>query len=148
MAPFRFRLASVLRYRERRREDRRQELRDIEQAKEAIRSDIERLEENLGRIRSDIEGRQGQLVSLAELQLGADFAQALAARIRECRHMLSALEARAVAKRTELLQANRDVKTLEQLRERRRERHRLEESRAEQKLIDEAGQRGAMEKRH
>ncbi|HTM08446.1 MAG TPA: flagellar export protein FliJ [Verrucomicrobiae bacterium] len=147
MALFRFRLASVLRYRERRREDRRLELRDIEQAKEAIRSEIERLEERLGRIRGDIEVQSGQVVSLAELQLGADFAQAVAARIRERRRTLSALEGRAVAKRTELLQANRDVKTLEQLRERRRERHRLEEARAEQKLIDEVGQRRMIEKR-
>jgi flagellar export protein FliJ len=82
-------------------------------------------------------------VSPEELRLGADFSQSLSLRIRECRRLLADIESRASSKRAELLEANRDVKTLEQLRERRRERHRLEESRAEQKLTDEAGQRAS-----
>jgi flagellar FliJ protein len=148
MSAFRFRLASVLRYRERKREDKRLELRDIELAKEKINSEIERLEANLDRLCLDMEQEEAKPIALTELRLAADFSQALAARIRECRRLLLDIERRAAAKRVELLDANRDVKSLEQLRERRRERHRLEESRAEQKLTDEAGQRGAAGKRH
>jgi flagellar protein FliJ len=148
MSAFRFRLASVLRYRERKREDKRLELRDIELAKEKINSEIERLEANLDRLCLDMEQEEAKPIALTELRLAADFSQALAARIRECRRLLLDIERRAAAKRVELLDANRDVKSLEQLRERRRERHRLEESRAEQKLTDEAGQRGAVGKRH
>jgi flagellar export protein FliJ len=148
MAPFRFRLASVLRYRERTLENKRLELRDIEQAKENLRAEIERLDQSLNGFRQEMEGHVGKVVSLTEIQLATDFSQAVAARIRERRHLLAALESRLVAKRAELLQANRDVKTLEQLRERRRERHRLEEERTEQKLTDEIGQRGALGKRH
>jgi flagellar protein FliJ len=148
MSAFRFRLASVLRYRERKREDKRLELRDIELAKEKINSEIERLEANLDRLCLDMEQEEAKPIALTELRLAADFSQALAARIRGCRRLLVDIERRAAAKRVELLDANRDVKSLEQLRERRRERHRLEESRAEQKLTDEAGQRGAVGKRH
>ena len=144
MSAFRFRLASVLRYRERKREDKRLELRDIELAKEKINSEIERLEANLDRLCLDMEQEEAKPIALTELRLAADFSQALAARIRECRRLLLDIERRAAAKRVELLDANRDVKSLEQL----RERHRLEESRAEQKLTDEAGQRGAVGKRH
>lgn len=148
MAPFRFRLASVLRYRERTRENKRLELRDIEQAKENLRSEIDHLEQSLNGFRQEMEGQAGKVISLTDLQLAADFSQAITSRIRECRRRLAALESRLVAKRAELLQANRDVKTLEQLRERRRERHRLEEARAEQKITDEVGQRGTLDKRH
>src|SRR5215470_6085545 len=117
MAPFRFRLSSVLRFRERTRENKRLELRDIEQAKENVRAEIDRLEESLERFRREMDSHAGKTVSLAELQLAADFSQTVASRIRERRRLLAALESRLVAKRTELLQANRDVKTLEQLRE-------------------------------
>jgi flagellar protein FliJ len=147
MAPFRFRLASVLRYRERKREDKRLELREVEQAQARLRGEIERLETRLERLSLDIEELPVLPVAPVELRLGADFSQTLSLRIRECRRLLADIESRASAKRAELLEANRDVKTLEQLRERRRERHRLEESRAEQKLTDEAGQRGAIRTR-
>jgi flagellar protein FliJ len=143
MAAFRFRLASVLRYRERKREDKRLELREVEQAQSRLRGEIERLEARLERLSLDIEDLPVRPIAPVELRLGADFSQALSLRIRECRRLLAEIESRASAKRAELLEANRDVKTLEQLRERRRERHRLEESRAEQKLTDEAGQRGS-----
>jgi len=141
VAAFRFRLASVLRFRERKREDKRLELREVEQAQSRLRGEIERLEARLERLSLDIEELPVRPIAPVELRLGADFSQALSSRIRECRRLLAEIDSRASAKRVELLEANRDVKTLEQLRERRRERHRLEESRAEQKLTDEAGQR-------
>jgi flagellar export protein FliJ len=143
VAAFRFRLASVLRYRERKREDKRLELREVEQAQSRLRGEIERLEARLERLSLDIEDMPVRPIAPVELRLGADFSQALSLRIRECRRLLAEIDSRASAKRAELLEANREVKTLEQLRERRRERHRLEESRAEQKLTDEAGQRGS-----
>jgi flagellar FliJ protein len=144
MAVFRFRLNSVLRYRERKREDRRLELRALEQAKENIAAEIDRLERALDRQRKEIDEQQGKFVSSAEMQLAADFVLRTTERIRERRGVLALVEKRAVEKREELLEANRDVKSLEQLRERRREKHRLEEAREEQKLTDEVGQRRAL----
>jgi flagellar FliJ protein len=141
---FKFRLASVLRFRERKREDRRLELRALEQAKENLVSDIERLEQSLVRQRNEMEARQGKFVSVAEMRLAADFVQRVTDRIRERKSVLAIVEAKAAAKRDELLEANRDVKSLEQLRERRREKHRVEEAREEQKLTDEVGQRTAL----
>jgi flagellar FliJ protein len=141
MAVFKFRLSSVLRFRERKREDRRLELRALEQAKQHIVSEIDRLERSLVRQRTDMDKRQGKFVAVAEMRLAGDFAQKVTDRIRERRGVLAVVEQKAAAKREELLEANRDVKSLEQLRERRRERHRVEEAREEQKLSDEVGQR-------
>jgi flagellar FliJ protein len=144
MALFRFRLASVLRYRERMREDKRLELRALEQAKENLLSEIDSLEQSLSRQRKEMDERQGKFVAVAEMRLAADFARRATDRIRERRSVLAIVEKRAAEKREELLEANRDVKSLEQLRERRRERHRVEEAREEQKLTDEVGQRLAL----
>jgi flagellar FliJ protein len=141
MAAFKFRLSSVLRFRERKREDKRLELRALEQAKQHIVSDIDRLEQSLVRQRTEMDKQRGKFVAVAEMRLAADFAQKVTDRIRERRGVLAIVEQKAAAKREELLEANRDVKSLEQLRERRRERHRIEEAREEQKLTDEVGQR-------
>jgi flagellar FliJ protein len=141
MAAFRFRLSSVLRFRERKREDRRLELRALEQAKQHIVSEIERLEQSLVRQRTEIDKQRGKFVAVEEMRLAADFAQKVTDRIRERRGVLAIVAEKAAAKRAELLEINRDVKSLEQLRERRRERHRVEEAREEQKLTDEVGQR-------
>jgi flagellar FliJ protein len=141
MALFRFRLNSVLRYRERKREDKRLELRALEQAKENIVAEIDRLEQSLARQRKEMDEQRGKFVAVAELRLAADFVQRTTDRVRERRGVLALVEQRAAEKREDLLEANRDVKSLEQLRERRRERHRLEEAREEQKLTDEVGQR-------
>jgi flagellar FliJ protein len=141
MAAFRFRLSSVLRFRERKREDRRLELRALEQAKQHIVSEIERLEQSLVRQRTEIDKQRGKFVAVEEMRLAADFAQKVTDRIRERRGVLAIVAEKAAAKRAELLETNRDVKSLEQLRERRRERHRVEEAREEQKLTDEVGQR-------
>ena len=144
MASFRFRLASVLRHRERLREDRRVELRAIEQAKNNLSAEIEGLEQSFAEQRREMEGQEGKVFSIAELRLGADFSQRLLERIRERRAALAAVEQRAAAKREELLAADREVKSLEQLRGKLKERHRLDEDREEQKLIDEMGQRRAV----
>jgi flagellar FliJ protein len=141
VALFRFRLSSVLRFRERKREDKRLELRALEQAKEQIVSEIERLDQSLLRQRTEMDKQRGKFIAVADLRLAADFAQKVTDRIRERRGVLAIVEQKAAAKREELLEANRDVKSLEQLRERRRERHRVEEAREEQKLTDEVGQR-------
>jgi flagellar export protein FliJ len=141
MAAFRFRLGSVLRHRERKREDRRVELRAIEQAKNNLIAEIDGFERSFAGQRREMEGQEGKVLSIAELKLGADFSQRLLERIRERRAALVAVEQRAAAKREELLQADREVKSLEQLRGKLKERHRLEEDREEQKLLDEVGQR-------
>jgi flagellar FliJ protein len=141
MAAFKFRLSSVLRFRERKREDKGLELRALDQAKQHIVSEIDRLEQSLVRQRTEMDKQRGKFVAVVEMRIAADFAQKVTDRIRERRGVLAIVEQKAAAKREELLEANRDVKSLEQLRERRRERHRIEEAREEQKLTDEVGQR-------
>jgi len=141
MAAFRFRLASVLRYRERYREERRLEF--VREAKERkqLTDEIRRLEQLLS---SQIEGMAdegGQCVTGADLQLRGEFILHTTQRIQEYRTLLVTVEQRLEEKRLVLLHADREVKSLEQLKARRREQHRRQENAKEQRSADEVGQR-------
>ena len=76
-----------------------------------------------------------------ELRLQADYAGSLERRIRNQRVVLAKFDEKIVAKREELVEAMRSVKTLEQLRKRRAEKFRQEEDIEQQKFDDEIAQR-------
>jgi flagellar export protein FliJ len=143
MAAFRFRLAPVLRYRERRREEKQLELFTLEDAKARLAAEISKLETLL---LAQAEAPRGQELSSADLRLLGDFAQKAARRIREQRGLLAAIQSKLEEKRAEVLQADTEVKSLEQLSSRLRERHRREANADEQKLTDEVGQRRYLDK--
>lgn len=143
MAAFRFRLAPVLRYRERRREEKQLELFTLEDAKARLAAEISKLETLL---LAQAEAPRGQELSSADLRLLGDFAQKAARRIREQRGLLAAIQSKLEEKRAEVLQADTEVKSLEQLSSHLRERHRREANADEQKLTDEVGQRRYLDK--
>lgn len=141
MAVFHFRLASVLRYRERVREERRRELQTLQEARERLTSEIKRLEQILTWQTEEMEEQQGKMLSVADLRLHGDFSRRLAQSIREKRRLLATVQGKLGEKRGEVIHANREVKSLEQLRHRFWERHRQQGNMEEQKLVDEVGQR-------
>jgi len=141
MAVFRFRLASVLRYRERIREEKRQELRTLEEAEEHLASEVKKLERILTHQTKELEEQRGKILSVVELRLQGDFTQRVVQRIKERRKLLATVHKKLVKKRDEVVQADRGVKSLEQLHHRFWERHRRQENTDEQKLVDEIGQR-------
>jgi flagellar FliJ protein len=140
MAVFRFRLASVLSYRERIKEERLWELHPLEEAKAHLASEMQRLEQLLIRRTQEAEDQQGKVLSLRDFRLHEDFTQRVIQRMKERSELLTAVQKRLEAKRAEVIQADRDVKTLEQLRDRWKERHRQQEAKSEQQTIDEIGQ--------
>lgn len=143
MAAFHFRLAPVLRYRERRREEKQLELSTLEDATARLAAEIGKLEALL---LAQAAAPQGQELSSADLRLVGDFTQHAARRIREQRELLAAVQSKLEEKRAEVLQADREVKSLEHLSSRLQQRHRREANTDEQKLADEVGQRRYLDK--
>lgn len=141
MAVFRFRLASVLRYRERVKEAKRLELRALEEAGECLVSEIRMLEQALVRQTREMEEQEGKILSAAEIKIRGLFSHGVAQTIRKKNGLLAMVREKLREKRTELVQANTEVKSLERLEHRSLKNHRMRENREEQKLVDESGQR-------
>jgi flagellar FliJ protein len=140
MAAFRFRLAPVLRYRERLREETRLEFAALDEARARLAQTISEMESRLFQAK-ELGGADRNTLESAELRLYGDFVQQAERKIHEQRERLAALEQALEEKRAAVLQANREVKSLEQLKGRLQERHRREVNADEQKRTDEVGQR-------
>lgn len=147
MAAFRFRLASVLRYRSRIREAKQGELQILEGAKEQVLAEVRRQEQMIMQHTKDMEEQQGKIVSALNVRLQGDFSQHASQRIREQYQLLAMVQGRIAEKRQEVAQADKDVKSLEQLRIRLWERYRHQESSEEQEIIDEIAQRAYYDKK-
>jgi len=118
MAKFKFRLATLLRLREFARDERRSELARAYRADEIIAGEEQLLMRDLA--------RRYELVLTAQKQHVHQQRQAVRAEIEK--------------RRRALVEANRGVRVLEELREKQRRRHRGNEQRLEIKQLDEVAQ--------
>ena len=141
MAAFNFRLTSVLRFRERIQEEKQWELRALTATHQQMEEQILALEQEALDIETAMARQQGQLFSATELRLQADYTGSLERRIRIQRVALTKLNEKIVAKREELVEAMRSVKTLEQLGKRLEQKFRQKENIEQQKLSDQIAQR-------
>lgn len=147
MATFHFRLAAVLRYRTRLREERQSEYQTLAKAKQLLMDDIHRQEQLLEQQAQELENQRDSILSALEVRLQGDFSHHLSHRIHEHYKLLALLQGQLDEKREAVIQADKDVKSLEQLRMRLWERHRYHESTEELKQIDEIGQRKFTDKK-
>ena len=142
MPPYRFRLATLLRLREGDRDQRRAQLAEAYQAEDKLRQQIVEIDRQLADLRHDysaqaapgtvlvdrlVSTQRYELVLMSQKQTQQKQAQLLAAEV-ERRRLL-------------LVEADREVRVLEKLRERQQERHRADEARQETKLLDEVALR-------
>jgi flagellar FliJ protein len=147
LAQFRFRLATLLRLREVTRDERRSELAEAYQAAGVLAEQegrlAEELRDNLQCIRDA--SHPGELD--VDALLGRHRHQLLLAAQRQfLDRQRQQVEAEIELRRQRLLEADRDVKALEKLRERKRDRFKYEEHRKETKQLDEvAARRGSEE---
>lgn len=142
MAEFRFRLATLLRVRETARDECRVSLADAQRADEELRDQLARL----GEIRLGLQEecrKAAEPGSLDVERLAESHRYDAALRVEEdgLRRRRETLAAEIEQRRQAVLAADRDVRVLEKLRERRLQRHRIEEGRQESKLLDEAALR-------
>jgi flagellar export protein FliJ len=138
---FQFRLATVLRFRERIKEEKQWELQTLFAERQRLEEEIQRVEQEWTRVGEMIAAAAGNIFSGIELRLHSDYTGVLVRRIEATRAALLMVEAKLAAKREELIEAARDVKTLEQLRARLEQNFRRQQNALEQKVADEIGQR-------
>lgn len=141
MATFKFRLAPVLRYRERIKEEKQWELRALNEARRKMEEEICLLEQELHDSEEAVVGEEGRIYSVNELRLYGDHVSRLCGWIREKHRVLEALDQKLDEKRGELVEALRAVKTLEQLFKRLEAKFHREQEIEERKLADETSQR-------
>ena len=138
MAKFKFRLATLLRLREADRDERRGELAEAYQADQIMENQQKELEANLAELA--LKCREAVAPGPVDVDRLVD-TQRFEILFREQRqHLLQQREAAAVEierRRARLVEANREVRVLEKLKERQMQRHREEEGRREVKVLDE-----------
>ncbi len=140
-ATFQFRLAAVLRFRERIKEEKQFELRAVLLEQARLEEELRSLESRLENVGAAASAPGDQIYAAFELKFQDDYAQLLDKLVEQRRAALSAFCETVRQKQQQLAEAAREVKTLELLRQRRAEKFRLWQNAEEQKFIDEIGQR-------
>ena len=139
MPKFHFRLATLLRLREDARDERRVELADSQRADAELEMQLSRLQAEQRQLQGEC--RKAAAPGSVDVSRLAE-AQAYAATLREreagVQRKRQTLAVEIERRRAALLEADRDVQTLEKLRDHQSDAYRQEEDRREGKRLDEA----------
>jgi len=139
MPIFRFRLAPVLRIRERLRETQRLAFVEVEEERLRVVEEIQQLEERLASYTQEMARTDGLTLIVEDFRLYGDFIQQLNRTLRIKHELLHQVEEKREAQRLALLEADAGVKSLEQLKSRLTKRHLHEEAVIAQQQADEVG---------
>jgi flagellar protein FliJ len=141
MADFKFRLATLLRIREAARDERRMDLADSRRTEESLQQQLERLHAERERVTEAARELVGPgAVAVNRWADAHRYQQMLESRRCQLSAQLAELAAEIDRRREVLLEADRDVRTLERIRETQRLRHHQETHRQENRRLDEAVQ--------
>jgi flagellar FliJ protein len=145
---FKFRLQTLLRLRIAERDQRRAELAKAIRAEEMLRGDLRKL----GQERAEAVQRGRELKSPGSANVDAllqthRYEMVLAAQSRQLETQIAQVQAEAERRRLILVEADRQVRVLEKLRERQAAAHRREADRLEMKQLDEAAVLGYVHRR-
>ncbi len=149
MAKFKFRLATLLRLRELARDERRAQLAQAYRAEELLEEQGRQLEQHLSGLRrwTRLAAGPGE-IEVDRLLEARRFEAILLAQRQQVDQQREAIAREVERRRQALVEANREVQVLENLRARQHERHRAEENRRDIKSLDEiALQRALREER-
>lgn len=139
MSKFRFRLATLLRLRETTRDERRVQLAETQRTDAELQAQLTRLDGEQRQVQSDRRKAAGPgAVDVPRLVETDRYASTLRARETELHRQRETLAAEIDRRRHALLEADREVQTLEKLRQTQSQAHRQEEDRRESKQLDEA----------
>jgi flagellar export protein FliJ len=142
MAKFTFRMATLLKLRESARDERQAQLARAQRAADILRRQQEALEEEARRLeqQSRMAVRPGR-IDVNHLLHARRYELVLRAQQQDLRQQQETVDAEVQRRQRALVEANREVRVLELLREKLWARHRDEESRQEIKQLDEVAQR-------
>ncbi|MEN6452208.1 MAG: flagellar export protein FliJ, partial [Thermoguttaceae bacterium] len=139
MPEFRFRLDTLLRVRKSTRDRRRLLLAESQRADDRLQEQLLRLQAERNRLLSDRRQAAGTgAIDVGRLVEAERYDAALRSQEAEIDRQRASLATEIQARREKLLQADREAKALEKLRERQQSRHRGEEERRASKQLDEA----------
>jgi flagellar export protein FliJ len=145
MAKFHFRLATLLRLRETVRDERRVQLAEVERADADLQARLTGLERQRQQLQRECRTAAGPgEVDVPHMVEAHQYAVALQVQEADIEQQRRSLAAEIERRRQALIEADRDVQTLEKLRESQRQSHRQEEERQEGKRLDEAALRGPL----
>ncbi len=142
MPKFRYRLASLLKLREATRDERRAELAEAYQAETVLAQRRRELDDAIHENRKHLRQTAGPGQVDVDTLVGGHRHQLLLAAQRQLMdQQRQQLEAEIERRRERLVEADREVRALEKLRERQRDRFQYEEDRKEIKRLDEVAAR-------
>ncbi len=143
MAPFRFRLTTLLRIREGERDECRSRLADAERAEEIVEARIEEIGAEIVAVRQEaVRLSRGGPVDVDQLMEAQRFELLLMADRQASQEQLKLIAAEVERRREAVVAADREVRILERLRETQRDRYNGEQLRQERKLLDEVATQG------
>jgi flagellar protein FliJ len=144
MTKFKFRLATFLKLRGATRDERRTELAQAYRADDVLREHLDGVRQELGALQGECRRAVGPgNVDLDRLVEAQRYELNLRSRHAQLGKQREALAAEIERRRLALVEANREVRVLEKLRENQSLRHQHEENRQEIKQLDETAQRQA-----
>lgn len=145
MAKFQFRMTSLLRVRESLRDQRRGELAAAFRADEVLQQRLQHVRQELTWLLEQCRRAAGPgTVDVDRLIESQRYDLTLRAMQKQIEDQRRALAAEIERRRGALVEADREVRTLEKLRDRQREQYALDEGRRDVKRLDEVAQQRAI----
>jgi flagellar FliJ protein len=141
MARFQFRLAVLLQLREAVRDERRSQLAEAFRLADSLEAQRQQFLDNLHELNQQRSVATG-LIDVDRLLSASRYEAVLMLEIRNLERQQAAVATEIEKRREALVDADRDVRSLEQLREAQLERHREEQERRQMKVLDEVALRG------
>ena len=140
MARFQFRLAVLLQLREAVRDERRSQLAEAFRLADSLEAQRRQFMDNLHELNRQRSVATG-LIDVDRLLAASRYEAVLMLEIRNLERQQAAVATEIEKRREALVEADREVRSLEQLREAQRERHREEQERRSMKVLDEVALR-------
>jgi flagellar export protein FliJ len=138
MSAFRFRLATLLRFREARRDERRGQLAEAQEAEQLILQRVAEIERELVELqRHSLDAARPGTVNVDRLAEAARYEMILKVERESADQQRQAVAAEVAKRREALVAADREVRVIEKLRDAQHQRHRDDQSRHETKQLDE-----------
>ena len=132
-----FKLQSVLNYRHTLEDQARQQLSGSLQQQGQLEAELQRHQNQLQQLDEELKTRQLAGLSIAEIDLFEAQIHHLQGLMVALQQRLEQLHRRIERERAELLQASREKKVMEKLKEKQEEEYRREQARLERNLLDE-----------
>jgi flagellar FliJ protein len=137
-----FRLKTLLRLREIERDQSRLQLAEAQRIEQKAADRVAELDETLAELRRET-GALAGLVNIAELCEADRFGAAVKLSREEARQYHHRLATESELRRREVIEADKQVKVLEKLRQKQESQEREEQTRQATKLLDELAARGS-----